>query len=179
MAAAAEALAAAYGPPVEIRFNTDRESGGAFLQAPDGRSNQVGICASLVTARHRDDVERSAVQAETMARTGVCTWGGEATASQRRGAAQCAAYDREWLAANPEGQLTIYAHLTREAVPASLHDELAALPGWNPMEHAPAAAYHHGPADDVAAALDRCLRFAPAPGGGRCRTAAPGALASR
>lgn len=169
--AAAEALAAAYGPPVGIRFNTDRESGGAFLRTPDGRDAGIGICADLVTARRREDTARAAEESETMARTGVCPWGGEATDRQRRGAKECARYDREWLDANPEGKLTIYAHLERAAVPASLHDELAALPGWSPMGHAPARAYHHGPADDVAAALDRCLRFAP-PGtvpAARCR----------
>ncbi len=163
--AASEALAAAYGPPVEIRFNTDRESGGAFLQTQDGRSDQVGICASLVTGRLRAQVESSAQDAEARAGTGRASWQREPlTASQRQGAAKAAAYDREWLAANPEGQLTVYAHLARETVPGDLHAELAALPGWNPMEHTPGRAYHHGPADDVAGALDRCLHFAPRPG---------------
>lgn len=176
--AAAEALVAAYGLPVEIRFNTDRESGGAFLQTSDGRSNQVGIAASLVTARHRAQVEASAQEAEERARTGVASWQREPmTIRQRKGAGACAAYDRAWLAENPEGQLTVFAHLAGEAVPAGLYDELATLPGWNPMEHAPARAYHHGPADDVAAALGRCLHFAPRPG--RCLVAAASSCANQ
>jgi hypothetical protein len=35
------------------RGNSDRESGGVWLKTHGGRSDQVGIAASLVTARHR------------------------------------------------------------------------------------------------------------------------------
>lgn len=77
----------------------------------------MGICASLVTARHRAQVEASAQGAEVRARTGRASWQREPmTIPQREGARACAAYDRAWLAENPEGQLTIFAHLMRAAV---------------------------------------------------------------
>lgn len=54
VAEAAETLAAAYGMPVTIRFNSDRRSGGAWLRTdePDsiGANAEVGICACIVTA---------------------------------------------------------------------------------------------------------------------------------
>ena len=48
--AAAEALREAYGMDIQIRFNSCRESGGAWLvtdPGPDaiGKNNQIGICA--------------------------------------------------------------------------------------------------------------------------------------
>jgi hypothetical protein len=157
---AAGALAQAYGRDIEIRFNSDRESGGAWLVTPDGRNACVGICASLVTARARAVWERHAVQDETMARTGICTWGGPARPSQRKGARQSAAEWRDTLARNPEGQLTILAHIDYAAAGPERGRALAQLPGWN--EHAGRmTGYHHGPAESVADALARCQEFAP------------------
>ncbi len=60
VAEAAAALAAAYSTEVVIRFNSDRESGGAFLVTPDGDNAGVGITASLVTARARRQSGRPA-----------------------------------------------------------------------------------------------------------------------
>ena len=157
---AASALVRAYGGDVEIRYNSDRESGGAWLVTPDGRNDRVGICASLVTARMRAVTEASACAAETMARTGICTWGGKARASQRQGARECAEYDRAWLADNPEGQLTVLAHIDYTAAGPERGRVLAMLPGWN----GPAGrmtGYHHGAAESVGTALARCLAFAP------------------
>jgi hypothetical protein len=160
VAEAADALRAAYGRDVEIRFNSDRESGGAFVVTPDGRKDCVGIAASLITAAHRARVERSAVQHETEAEAGRASWQSEPLTERQRAAGRAlAAYDREWLAECPEGLLTVYAHLRVPAVRPELLAELAALDGWMPMEHNPGRAYHHGPAADVAAALARCLRF--------------------
>jgi hypothetical protein len=51
---AAEALAAAYGRDIEVRFNSDRHSGGAFLRTPAGRNDEVGIGASVITAWTRE-----------------------------------------------------------------------------------------------------------------------------
>lgn len=163
VAEAAQALAAAYGQDVEIRFNSDRESGGAFLKTADGRSNQVGIAASLVTARHRVQVESSAQRTEAEASSGRASWQREPlTDRQCEGARALAAYDRAWLAQNPEGQLTVFAHLLRAAVYGDeLRRELEQLPGWNAMEHTAHQAYHHGDAVSVADALARCLHFVP------------------
>lgn len=162
VAAAAVALAEAYGTDIEIRFNSDRESGGAWIKTAVGRYSSVGICASLVTARIRQLWERHAVEDETMARTGVCSWGGPARPSQRKGARDSAKGWRAALAACPEGQLTILAHIERSAVRGEeLQRELAQLDGWNSMGTLGHQAYHHGPAETVAAALERCLHFAP------------------
>jgi hypothetical protein len=158
---AAEQLAQAYGMDVEIRFNSDRESGGAWLKDAAGRHSWVGICAQLVTARARARWERSAVENETMAETGICTWGGPARPSQRAGAREEAKYWRGLLADCPEGQLTVCAHIDRVACLLEWQNDLQALPGWNDMGGRPDLAYHHGPADDVAAALARVTEFAP------------------
>ena len=157
---AARELARAYGGDIEIRYNSDRESGGAWLATPDGRNNRVGICASLVTARARAGWERLAVQDETMARTGICTWGGKARPSQRKGARECGEFLRALLRDCPEGQLTILAHIDYAATGPERGRTLALLPGWN--EHAGRmTGYHHGAADTVDTALARCLAFAP------------------
>lgn len=158
---AAVLLGQAYACPVVIRFNSDRESGGAWLRTADGSDAWVGICASLVTARARAQWLAYAERDEAMARTGVCSWGGPATARQRQGAAECAADWRRMLAEHPEGQLTVLAHVEYVACRPELRRELAQLDGWNAMEHRPDHAYHHGETADVAAALDRVLRFAP------------------
>lgn len=55
----AELLAELFAMPVTIRFNSDRESGGAWLLTHErdrvGANAEVGICAHLVTERrHRD-----------------------------------------------------------------------------------------------------------------------------
>lgn len=160
VAQAADQLARAYGMDIEIRFNSDRESGGAWLKDAAGRHNWVGICAQLVTARARASWEASATEAETMAETGICTWGGPARPSQRDGARKCAEYDRRLLAECPEGQLTITAHIDSVACKPELRDSLAALPGWNDMLGG-GSDYHHGPADTVLSALARVLEFAP------------------
>lgn len=157
---AADQLAQAYGMDIEIRFNSDRESGGAWLKDAAGRHNWVGICAQVVTASARARWERSAVEAETMAETGICTWGGPARPSQREGARECAAYDRAMLAECPEGQLTVYAHIDSVACLPELRDPLAQLDGWNDM-HGGGSSYHHGPAGTVAEAVARVLEFAP------------------
>jgi len=161
VAQAAAALASAYGQPVVIRFNSDRESGGAWLVTGDGRDNETGICAILVTAQARASWLRSAEEAERMAETGLQSWDGRpATEDQREGARMCAAFDRHCLAACPEGQLTVYAHIRQDAALPELRAQLAALDGWNDMSGRPSA-YHHGAAPHVAAALARCLRFVP------------------
>jgi hypothetical protein len=160
---AAGCLAASYAADIEIRYNSDRESGGAWVKTADGRNVNVGICASLVTARHRAQAEASALRCEEEARTGRASWQSQPmTARQRKGARGCAAQDRAWLADNPEGQLTVFAHLEGSAVAdGTLRAELARLPGWNDMSGR-SGAYHHGTADTVAEALARCLLFVPA-----------------
>jgi hypothetical protein len=163
VADAAAALADWYGADVEIRFNSDRESGGAWLVSADGRNHYVGICASVVTAVHRARVERSATEEEAEARTGRATWQAQPmTVRQRKGARELAEANREWLAENPEGQLTVRAHLEGSAVLRELRGQLARLPGWNDM-CGRSGAYHHGRAVSVTAALARCLRYVPSP----------------
>jgi hypothetical protein len=160
---AASALADWYGSDIEIRFNSDRESGGAWLVSADGRNHYVGICASVVTRGHRARVERSALAEEAEARTGIAAWQAQPmTPRQRKGARELAEGNREWLAENPEGQLTVCAHLEGSAVTRELRGELARMPGWNDM-CGRSGAYHHGPAASVTAALARCLRFVPSP----------------
>jgi hypothetical protein len=157
---AAGQLAQAYGMDIEIRFNSDRESGGAWLKDAAGRHSWVGICAQVVTARARARWERSSADAETMAETGICTWGGPARPSQREGAREEAKMWRGLLAECPEGQLTVYAHIDSVACLPELRDQLAQLDGWNDM-HGGGSSYHHGPAETVAEALARVLEFAP------------------
>lgn len=163
VAEAAALLQDAYRCGIEIRFNSDRESGGGWIRTADGRNDQVGICATLVTARHRAQAEASARICETEAATGRASWQTDPlTDRQRAGAREAAAYDRNWLAENPEGQLTIIAHLAGTAVrDTALRRELEQLPGWNPMGCTPHLGYHHGEAATVTDALNRCLRFAP------------------
>ena len=160
---AAEILASAYGRDVEIRFNSGRESGGAWLRTPDKRNDDVGICASLVTAQRRESWERAARRYEDEA-AGV----GDLTTVQRSAARELAGYERLALAENPEGQLTVYAHIRAAAVPdPALRAELAQVDGWNPMEHTQGRrSYHHGVADSTDEALRRCVRFVP-PGAAR------------
>jgi hypothetical protein len=138
---AARELARAYGSDISIRYNTDRESGGAWLVTPDGWNAHVGICASLVTARQR------------------ATW--QRWAAERDTDPEWAALAEGWLAESPEGQLTVCAHITAHAA-GDRAGELAALypDAWNDMSGRPSA-YHHGPADSVADALARCADFAP------------------
>lgn len=123
---AASALVSAYKRHVTIRFNSDRESGGAFLvtHAVDGvgANSEVGICASVVTERTRS------------------RWGREAERWTREGDHEWAALMRERLATEPAGTLQVYAHLSREACDAVA---LAQTGGR----------YYHRPAADVAAAL--------------------------
>jgi hypothetical protein len=156
---AADQLAQAYGMDIEIRFNSDRESGGAWLKDAAGRHNWVGICAQVVTASARASWEKHAAEGETMAETGICTWGGPARPSQRRGAREDAKMWRELLADCPEGQLTIIAHIVHGACLPGREAELQALPGWQDMGNRPG--YHHGPAETVAEAVARVLEFAP------------------
>lgn len=151
---AAQRLAAAYGTDVEIRFNSDRESGGAWLRTPDGANADLGICASLVTASARRGWERLACQYETEAAST-----GHFTAEQRQGAGELAAFWRQNLTENPEGQMTIMAHIRGQAVAEELRTELQELPTWNDGT----IGYHHGAAGSVDGALARCLRFVPSP----------------
>jgi len=155
--AAAGRLAEAYGIDVEIRFNSGRESGGAWLCTPDGGNAEVGIAASVVTAEARRAWERFAQRDEAWAASPD-----NPTAAGRAEAAETVAYWRTALANSPEGQLTVCAHITAAVVAPHLRAELAALPGWNPMTRSAGGGYHHGPADSVSAALTRCLRFRPA-----------------
>jgi hypothetical protein len=158
---AAEALAAAYGSDIEIRFNSDRESGGAWLRTPDGRSNRTGICAAVVTARARTAWEASAATAEREAQTGRASWQEqELTPRQRKGARESAAEWRAMLATSPEGQLTIFAFIDA-AVVGDRWRELTRLDGWNGWAGR-TSGYHYGTAESVADALARCLHFAPA-----------------
>jgi hypothetical protein len=158
---AAKALAEAYGRDIEIRFNSDRESGGAWLKTADGYSAHTGICASLVTARTRAVWEDFARKSERMAVTGLSDWDGHDMGEDSKPlfAADAQTW-RDALARNPEGQLTILAHITIQAAgPRS--DDLAELPGWMDMPGY-GRSYHHGAAESVADALARCLAFVPA-----------------
>jgi hypothetical protein len=159
---AAGALTMAYGGDVEIRFNSDRGSGGAFLVTPDGRNADVGICADLVTARQRMRWQRHAEEDQRMAETGRNSWdGGPMTDDARAASAELAAEWRRCLTDNPEGQLTVFAHITA-AVAGDRADELAQLPGWNEFRtKAGDGSYHRGAAESADDALARCLRFAP------------------
>lgn len=47
VSAAARAMDLAFPPDVEIRFNADRRSGGAWLVTPNGGNANIGICARL------------------------------------------------------------------------------------------------------------------------------------
>lgn len=138
---AAEALSQAYRADIEIRFNSDRESGGAWLKTADGRNARVGICASLVTARQRASWEKYAAEYEAS------------------GYAEGAQQWRQALTELPEGKLTVFAHITDDAAGAR-RAELAQLEGW--AEHTNGRGYHHGPAESVADALARCKDYAPA-----------------
>jgi hypothetical protein len=156
---AACALAGAYGADIEIRFNTDRESGGAWLKTPDGRNDRTGICAALVTARARASWERHAAEAEREAATGRASWQAEPlTSRQRAGARESAAEWRATLAANPEGQLTVFAFIDSAAA-GDRWRELSRLDGWN-AQTGSMSGYHYGAAESVAEALARCLQFA-------------------
>jgi hypothetical protein len=158
---AASALAQAYGADIEIRFNSDRESGGAWLKTSDGRSNRTGICAALVTARARARWENLAAEAEREAETGRSSWQAAALSErQRAGARESAAQWRATLAASPEGQLTVFAFIDSATVEERWR-ELCQLDGWN-AHTGGMSGYHYGEAASVPEALARCLRFAPA-----------------
>jgi hypothetical protein len=157
---AASALAEAYGADIEIRFNSDRESGGAWLKTADGNNARTGICAALVTASARARWGHDASLAEAEARTGRASWQREPlTARQRKGARQVAAGWRKMLAENPEGQLTVFAFIDAVAA-GDRWRELARLSGWNDPAGR-STGYHYGEARTVTSALGRCLRFAP------------------
>jgi hypothetical protein len=150
----AKALAEAYGMDVTIRFNSDRASGGAWLvtHARDdiGANGEVGIGGGVVTARMRASWERFAAQAAEWEQKDD----DPAVFTNERQHYETA------LRESPEGQLTIYAHISSTSTLPGKRAELAKLPGWNDMSGRPSA-YHHGPADSVAQALERCLYFAP------------------
>jgi hypothetical protein len=155
---AAEALAAAYGRDIEVRFNSDRHSGGAWLRTPDGRNGDVGIGASVITAWTRERWESRARRYEAEAAGKL----GQLNAQQREGAEEEAAAVRRSLAKYPEGLLTVYAHIRGRVVRDSLQAaELMQLGYWNDMGSADYKdGYHHGDAGSVNEALARCLRFA-------------------
>jgi hypothetical protein len=162
VAEAARLLADAYGMDVTIRFNSDRESGGAYLRthAVDSidANAEVGIGARIVTASARARWERSASRYEREAETGIASWqAGPLTSDQREGARELAALWRRTLAENPAGQLTVDAHIRATSADPAHLAELRDLPGWNPY----GSGYHHGDAGSVQEALARCLRFAP------------------
>ena len=156
---AAGALAAAYGKDIEIRFNSDRHSGGAWLRTPDGRNDDIGIGASVVTARKRENWENRAQRYEAEAAGEI----GMLDDQQRAGAAEEAASVRRMVADFPEGLLTVYAHIRGRAVRESLQAaELVQLGYWNGMGSADYRdGYHHDDAGSVSDALARCLRFVP------------------
>lgn len=139
----AEALAGAYRMDITVRFNSDRESGGAFLVTHEvddiGSNGEVGIGASLTTARCRAVRERFAR---------------EAVDDEDR------EYWESALRNHPEGQITVYAHVATTSADPRRLAELRTLPGWMDMGGS-RDGYHHGAADSVAEALQRCLRFAP------------------
>lgn len=156
---AAEALAGAYGRDIEIRFNSDRESGGAWLKTPDGFSAHVGIGASLVTAQRRAGWQMYADRYAREVETGLAPYDDVPLTDGERDAAREARDSYlDLLTRCPEGQLTVYAHITVRAA-GERADDLALLDGWN--KSGQADAYHHGPAGSVADALARCLRFVP------------------
>lgn len=159
---AAGALAHAYGADIEIRFNSDRESGGAWLKTPDGYSAHVGICASVVSARNRAHWQVYAERYEREADTGRSQYNGrELTPDELDASRELAAEYRSWLDQAPEGQLTVFAHITGHAA-GDRAAELAALDGWNERLYpSTGGSYHHGAADSVADALARCAEFAP------------------
>jgi hypothetical protein len=154
---AAEALADAYGKDIEIRLNSDRQSGGAWLRTPDGRNSDIGIGASVVTARKREDWEIRARRYEAEAAGQI----GMLDDQQRAGAAEEAAAVRRMMANFPEGLLIVYAHIRGRAVRDSGQAAvLARLGYWNDMGSADYKdGYHHGDAASVSGALARCLRF--------------------
>ena len=155
---AAEALAAAYGKDIEVRFNSDRHSGGAWLRTPDGQNNDVGIGASVITAWTRERWESRARRYEAEAAGKL----GQLNAQQREGAKEEAAAVRRSLANYPEGLLTVYAHIRGRVVRDSMQAaELVQLGYWNDMGSADYKdGHHHGDAGSVNEALTRCLRFA-------------------
>jgi hypothetical protein len=136
---AARALEAAYGMDVVIRFNSDRESGGAWLRTHehDGidANAEVGIGASVVTKRI------------------LARWEAWST---RYAEDDEANYWRDLLRDRPEGVVTVTAHITAAAA-GPRAGALRELDDWNDYE----GGYHHGEAESVADALARCLRFAP------------------
>jgi hypothetical protein len=156
---AAEALASAYGRDIEVRFNSDRESGGAWLVTPDGRNDDVGIGASVVTTENRERWENAVRHYDARANGEVPLL----TSEQREGARENAAAYRRSLANYPEGLLTVYAHIDGRVVRDSLQAaELMQLGYWNDMGTADYRdGYHHGAAGSVSDALARCLRFIP------------------
>lgn len=116
---AADLLGTAFDLPVTIRFNSDRESGGAWLKLdePDGiwKNNQVGICASVITER---TVEKRSIA--------IKRWGWD---------------DVEPYTAADVGQLTVYCHLQRDII---AKDELAAsLCGDSDYCHLPVPTIEH------------------------------------
>ena len=148
---AADALETAYSKDVTIRYNSDRESGGAWLltHAVDGigRNSEVGICADLMTDRRRDKLERSRDRD-----------------SETPGMQEWADHVQAILDARPAGDIRIYAHVLSTSVQPELLAELRELEGWNPLARRDGVdghGYHHGEADSIEAALARCLRFAP------------------
>ena len=142
---AAVALTAAYGKEVDIRYNDDHDAGGAWLLTPDGRNADVGISVTLVTAGTRGGWEQLAAAYKTR--------DGDDTESCWRQA----------LDASPEGTLTVSAYIAGAAVrDPQMAAELAHLDGWQGREVTGIrGGYHHGPAEDITVALDRCLRFIP------------------
>lgn len=161
---AAEALTAAYDRDVEIRFNSDRESGGAWLKTPDGFSAHVGIGASLVTARTRDVWQMYADRYAREVETGLTPYDGDPlTADERDAARECMESYLGSLERCPEGLLTVYAHIDGRAVrDPQKAAALVQLGYWNDMGSADYRdGYHHDDAGSVSDALARCLRFVP------------------
>lgn len=109
---AADLLARTFDLPVTIRFNSDRESGGAWLKLdePDGigKNDQVGICADVMTEHRRQRITQMRDRD-----------------AEHHGMEEWVAYYDKWLS-SPEGQvgvITICIHLRRDVIAS---DEVAA-----------------------------------------------------
>ena len=140
LAEAGRLLAGAYGMAVTTRYNDDREAGGVFLRTHaadgDGANAEVGICASVITGQTR------------------LRWESEAreTGDQDGSVARA-------LAGNPPGTITVYAYIAATSVTPGRLAALRELPDWLGSRR---RGYHYGAARTAAAALARCLEFAPA-----------------
>jgi hypothetical protein len=127
---AGELLADAYEMDVQIRFNSDRKSGGAWLRTSVeegiGRNAEIGICA---VQRHLDEADRAREHQRNIVRLG------QETADEIA----------ELGAKNKPGTVTVFAHISARA----LIDKTLA----NEDTDEPERAYYHGVQPSLEAAL--------------------------